>query len=260
MPVYREKLTQTRTRTENASRLKALLIEYHDFRQVRDTEPELSRVAALSQWQAERLKTTHQDLYQDERYRPGLDFLLEDLYSPQTLTRRDDDIDRVFPVMVKLLPDGLLHTVGELVELNLLTQRLDRQLARELFAEMACRHIDAVVYAEAYRRSGQRAERLRQIQLVANIGDDLERYVGSRTLSFALSMTEGAAEMAGLGELHRFLRRGFAAFRAMDGVNELLNRIVSRETDVLEALFRGDAQVLDHTRGVSVPAGSLSGR
>jgi len=258
--VYREKLTQTRTRTENAARLKSLLIEYHDFRQVRDTEPSRSRVAALSQWQAERLKTTHQDLYQDSRYRAGLDFLLEDLYSPQALTRRDDDIDRVFPVMVRLLPDALLHTVGELVELNLLTQRLDRHLAQELFTVMSCRHIDAAAYAQAYRRSGQRDERLRQIQLVANIGDDLERYVGSRTVSFALSVTEGAAEMAGLGELHRFLRRGLAAFRAMEGVQQLLTRIVTRETEVLEALYRGDDQILEYAPATAVPPQPLTGR
>lgn len=242
--MYREKLTQTRTRTANAGRLQALLIDYHDFRQRRDNEPEATAVAALCQWQAERLKDTHRDLYQDARYRPGLDFLLEDLYSPQALTARDDDIDRVFPVMVKLLPDALLKTVSELVELNLLTQRLDRMLAAVLFSRMGCRYIDPGVYAEAYRRTGQRHERLRQIQLVANIGDDLDRYVGSRTVSFALSITQGAAEMAGLGELHGFLRRGFAAFRAMEGVEDLLSQIVIRESAVLEGLFQGDESVL----------------
>lgn len=243
--MYREKLINTRARTDNARRLKDLLIAYHDFRQVRDSGTEGDRLAALCQWQAERLKTTHADLYEDSRYRAGLDFLLEDLYAPQTLTRRDDDIDRVFPVMVKLLPDALLATVAELVELNLLTQRLDSQLAHTLFHTQQCRHIDAHTYAEAYRQSAEKEERLRQIQLVANIGDDLDRYVGSRTISFALSITEGAAEMAGLGDLHRFLRRGFSAFRAMNGVDELLTRIVARETEVMEGLFRGDADVID---------------
>ncbi|WP_097459003.1 FFLEELY motif protein [Mangrovitalea sediminis] len=235
--MYRHKLLHSRVRTDNARRLQQLLLDYHDFRNQQAASPQQPALEALRTWQSERLKSSHRDLYEDPRYRDGLDFLLADLYAPTQFTRRDDDVDRVFPVMVKLLPDSVLYTVAELVELNLLSQRLDLQLT-ETWSELG-QPLDEASYCEAFRRCDNRAERLRQIQLVANIGNDLDRYVHSRTISFALSLTEGAAEMAGLGELHGFLRRGFAAFRAMESVDSLLDQIVERETDILEGILQG---------------------
>lgn len=235
--MYRHKLQQSRVRTDNAKRLQQLLLDYHDFRNAQAEQPSLDAIEQVRTWQSERLKATHRDLYDDSRYRDGLDFLLADLYAPTQFTRRDDDVDRVFPVMVKLLPDSVLYTVAELVELNLLSQRLDRQLT-DAWMSLG-QPLDEASYCEAFRACDNRSDRLRQIQLVANIGNDLDRYVHSRTISFALSLTEGAADMAGLGELHGFLRRGFAAFRAMESVDSLLDRIVQRETEILEAIFQG---------------------
>ncbi len=127
--MYRERLVATEVQSENAHRLKRLLLEYHDFRQLKAASPLLDDTRRIADWQAERLKTTHQDLYRHPGYHTGLEFLLADLYAPAGMTRRDDNIDRVFPKMVKWLPDHLLATFAGLVELNLLTQSLDLELA-----------------------------------------------------------------------------------------------------------------------------------
>jgi hypothetical protein len=52
------------------------------------------------------------------------------------------------------------------------------------------------------------------------------------------------ARLAGLGELHDFLQRGYDAFRTMGGASEFLNLIVGRERKLLEALFAGDDSLL----------------
>jgi len=119
--MYRERLVATEVKSENAHRLKRLLLEYHDFRQLKAASPLLDDTHRIADWQAERLKTTHQDLYRHPGYHTGLEFLLTDLYAPAGMTHRDDNIDRVFPKMVKWLPDHLLATFAGLVELNLLT-------------------------------------------------------------------------------------------------------------------------------------------
>lgn len=238
--MYRHKLTHTKTHSENARRLQNLLISYHDFRSSRDQHPLATQVLAIGRWQAARLKRSHQDRYADARYRTALDFLLEDLYAPQTFTRRDDDLDRIFPTLVRLLPDSVLYTLAELIELNLVSQQLDRTLTEQLGADFTAETLSEASYCRAYRACNNGETRLRQIQLVANIGDDLQGYVRSRSLAFALNMTEGAAEMAGLGDLHRFLRRGFAAFRTMGQVDELLSVIVQRETRYHQRLMDGN--------------------
>lgn len=233
----KEKLVNTSVHSENALRLKTLLLDYHEHRELRAVHPLRERIRELSEWQAERLKRTHQDLYHHPKYHEGLDFLLRDLYAPKDFSQRDDDIERIFPVMVKLLPDSVLYTVANLVELNLLTQQLDLALAEQLFTRMNITQITEPAYAEAYYLCDNKALRLHQIQLIANIGNDLEQYVHSRFLAFTLRMTAGPAELAGLGELHNFLTRGFHAFRAMEQVEQLLEIIVSRETRILDRIY-----------------------
>ena len=242
--MYRERLINTKVKSGNAERLQQLLLDYHNFRYRTDKSLE-TPMARLSSWQAERLKKTHQDLYTTQRYHQGLEFLLEDLYAPKEFTHRDDDLERVFPTMVKLLPDNLLYTVGLLVELNLLTQQLDEQLAHVLFNELKVDDISENNYCEGYRLCNNKAQRAHQTQLIANIGNDLDVYVRSRLVRFTLKVTRSPAEMAGLGNLHSFLRRGFEAFHEMKGVDELLEIIVDRETKILNAIYDNDKTPLN---------------
>lgn len=235
----KEKLLNTKVKTNNAERLKQLLLDYHNFRYREDLSLE-APMAELSKWQTERLKVTHQDLYQAPRYHEGLEFLLKDLYAPKEFTQRDDDLERIFPVAVKLLPDNLLYTISLLVELNLLTQQLDKSLADVLFNQLKVKEISAASYCEAYRLCNNKAQRQHQTQLIANIGNDLDVYVQSRLVRFTLKATRSAAEIAGLGNLHSFLRRGFSAFQEMNGVDELLAIIIKRESAILEAIYNNE--------------------
>jgi len=249
----KDKLLKARVRSENAKRLQQLLLDYHYHREALHQQPLKEHIELLGDWQAERLKLTHADLYHNPRYHEALDYLLKDLYAPKEFSRRDSDVERVFPVMVKLLPDHALGTIAGLVELNLLSQQLDLQLAQALFLTLGVREITEENYAQAYRLCDNRTQRLHQIQLFTNIGRDLERYVGSRLLSMTLKMTERPAYMAGLGELHGFLSRGFHSFRAMGGVEELLDRIIQRELQILERIHSGDSTPFGLPKPMLVP-------
>lgn len=242
----KEKLLNTKVRSDNAERLRQLLLDYHNFRYRDDTSLE-AEMETLSHWQAERLKATHQDLYQNPRYHEGLEFLLKDLYAPKEFTQRDDDLERIFPVAVKLLPDNLIYTVGLLVELNLLTQQLDHKLADVLFNQLNVNEITEESYCEAYRLCNNKSLRVHQTQLIANIGNDLDVYVRSRLVRLTLKMTRSPAEMAGLGNLHSFLRRGFSAFHQMGGVDELLELIISRESAILDDIYNDKPSPLNLT-------------
>lgn len=246
--MYRERLVTTDVNSENAHRLKRLLLEYHDFRQLKSTHRLLEDTRRIADWQAERLKATHQDLYQNPGYHTGLEFLLTDLYAPAGMTQRDDNIDRVFPKMVKWLPDHLLGTFAGLVELNLVTQSLDLELAQWFDRHnLSTASITTSDYCDAYRASGQLSIRSRQLELVADTGQQLDRYVRNRTLGWLLSMSRGPAEMAELGDLHSFLHRGYSAFRKMEDVDVLIERLIGRERQVMENILAG------HPEPFSVP-------
>lgn len=239
--MYRERLVATPVTTPGARRLQQVLLAYHDFRQFKSGHELLDSAFTLAQWQAERLKTTHQDLYRHPGYHTGLEFLLTDLYAPAGISRRDDNIDRIFPKMVRWLPENQLDTFAGLMELNLLTQRLDLDLVEVLVArngsvkEMA--GLTETAYCEALRASNRTDERSHQIALVAEVGRQLDRYVRNRTLGWLLSLSRGPAEMAELTDLHSFLHRGYTAFRHMDNVASLIDRLVARESRVLDNIL-----------------------
>lgn len=236
--MYRERLVGTFVSTPGARRLQRVLLAYHDFRQHQSAHPLQDAAFGLARWQAERLRKTHQDLYSRPGYHTGLEFLLTDLYAPVSMSRRDDNIDRVFPRMVKWLSDNQLNTFAGLMELNLLTQRLDLELAEILVArETILAELSESAYCEALRASHRREERIRQINLVAEVGQQLDRYVRNRTLGWLLSISRGPAEMADLTDLHSFLHRGYVAFRQMERVELLIDRLVSRETRVLDNIL-----------------------
>jgi len=238
--MYRDRLVATPVHSEAASRLQRLLLAYHDFRQHKIAHPLLEDTFKVADWQARRLKDTHRDLYEHPGYHAGLEFLLTDLYAPAGMTRRDDNIDRVFPKMVKWLPENLLDTFAGLVELNLVTQQLDLELAELLEqVEQPLSVLDTSTYCEAFRASQRLEDRARQIELVSEVGQQLDRYVRNRTLGWLLSMAKTPAEMADLSDLHSFLHRGYSAFRRMEDVDSLIERLVQRERRVMEQILAG---------------------
>ena len=238
--MYRERLVATPAHSDSARRLQLLLLDYHDFRQYKATHSLLEHTFRIADWQAERLKATHADLYQHPGYHTGLEFLLTDLYAPAGMTQRDDNIDRVFPKMVKWLPDNLLDTFAGLVELNLITQRLDLELAELCHSSgLSPSELSSDAYCQIFRSSQQLEQRERQITLVAEVGHQLDRYVRNRTLGWLLSMSRAPAEMAGLSDLHSFLHRGYYAFRKMDNVELQIDRLVTREKRVMKNILDG---------------------
>lgn len=237
--MYRDRLVATPVTAPGARRLQEVLLAYHDFRHYRAGHELLPATHALARWQAERLKTTHYDLYNHPGYHTGLEFLLTDLYAPVSGSRRDDNVDRVFPKMVKWLPEKQLDTFAGLMELNLLTQRLDLDLVEILAVRVddSLTGLTETTYCEALRASNRIDERMQQINLVAETGRQLDHYVRNRTLGWLLSIGRRPAEMAELTDLHNFLQRGYTAFRHMGNVELLISRLVARETRVLDNIL-----------------------
>lgn len=251
--MYRDRLVNTPVHSDNGRYLQQQLLAYHDFRHHKADHPLAPQLAELAGWQAERLKATHRDLYRHPGYHDGLNFLLTDLYAPAGMTRRDDNIDRIFPKMVKWLPDQVLATFAGLVELNLVTQQLDLALAQTLASlGYDTATLTEAQYCEGYRATRSQPQRQRQIDLVSSVGRQLDRYVRNRTLGWLLNMTRGAAEMADLADLHDFLLRGFRAFRAMDDVETLIDQLVHRENRVLAQILDAHPSPFDLT-GEPVP-------
>jgi hypothetical protein len=194
-------------------------------------------------WQADRLARTYPDLLASPRYGPAAEFFLSDLYGPKDFSARDEAVGRIIPTMSRMLPASALETIALAVELDALSEALDQRLAAALRRSQPGAHALAITeaaYAAAYRAAGSAAERERQIWLVGRIGAALDQLARKPLIAGALRLMDGPAHAAGLGALHEFLARGFAAFRGMRGADEFLATIAARESRINIRLFADD--------------------
>lgn len=212
----------------------------HRLHAERSTNPILAgTLERVADWQARRLRMTYADLAVDKRYTAAIRFFQNDLYGVADFSRRDADLARVVPMMVKVLPEGVIVTTALAMELNALSHELDRVLAARL--PRADGHFSVTEYCKAYRRAGNFPMRERQIRLIGDIGAALDHYVQKPLVRTALTMMRQPARLAGMAALQDFLERGFAAFRTMHGAREFLATIHERETRIMQAIVDGSS-------------------
>ena len=182
-------------------------------------------------------------MLESPRFHDAAQFFLAELYGPSDLSRHIEDVRRIVPVMMAALPEAGLATVAHAIELNRLSESLDSEMV-EALSDRATQITDAA-YAQAYRAVGREADRSRQIDLIALLGQALDRLTRYRFIGIALRAMRGPAELAGLGELQGFLERGYGAFSAMcGGAAEFVAIVAARERALLAALLAGDASAL----------------
>lgn len=191
----------------------------------------------LADWQSRRLLQTYADLAEHPRYADAIAFFRTDLYGGDELAQRDADLAKVVPVMVRVLPASAIETLAEAMELSVLSMELDRVLLEQL--PRANGPFTVVEYCRAYRRAGNIPQRRRQIALIGSVGRSLDMLVHKPLVRSALAMMRKPARVAGFGSLQSFLERGFEAFRHMGGAKAFLDRIETRELEILEAIVAG---------------------
>lgn len=203
-------------------------------------EPEFQeRFFAVQKWLAGRLTRTHTDLLEDDRYRAVTQFFLSDLYGGLDLSELAREVERALPIATRLLPDSVMRTSAVALELNALTGELDEALTTALFETMGCSEITEKDIIEAYRLCDFQAERHHQLDLLAELGGGLDRYVRSRVIYATFKIAHRPALMAGLGGLYDFLGRGFEVMRPMGSAQDFLNQFIGKERAIVDAICAG---------------------
>jgi hypothetical protein len=204
-----------------------------------DPRNRLSLLGPLRRWQAERLRESFTDFLASPKQRPAAEFFLTDLYGDFDVSGRDRDVERVLPLMRRVLPGKLLGAAADAIELAVLSHALDLRTAAALHELMDGPPIHGDAYAQAYRNVGLRRLRRHQVMLIHRVGMDLDRAVSKPAIGALLRLSRGPAKAAGLSQLQSFLERGFAAFRALEGAGAFVEEIARRELQVSDRLFEG---------------------
>ena len=221
---------QVVSKQSGAAALKTQLERVRRARDPKDTRNQDPRLKNLQVWQSERLERDYTDVRKVPKNLLACNFFLYELYGDADFARRDQDVERIYPIMVKVLPGAVLGTVSRAVELNALSHELDLAM----LAHLPNGVLTEADYARAYRLSVPVDQRRYQLSLILRLGRELARVVQIPLMYRLLQLCRWPAKMAGLGALQLFLERGFAAFVALDGAKPFLGEIRTREVAFLK--------------------------
>jgi hypothetical protein len=193
----------------------------------------LPTIRAVQAWQCKRLMTSHKKMYEQSKFKPAVEFFVNELYGPKDFSQRDKDIARVAPKMAKLLPETALQSLVSALHLNALSFELDFDIAKKL----KDKDINRETYLEAYRACDNRNARQQQIYFIEVLGKDLAEVVKMRGISALLLLSRKPAKLAGVQALHEFIESGFKAFKKLGNVDDFILPIIHFEQGLMNQMF-----------------------
>jgi hypothetical protein len=224
-----------------------------------------SALHAVKGFQAQRFTHTYADLLAPGPYAQAARFFLEELYSSRDYAQRDAQFARIAGALQRLFPQPVVGTALRLAELHALTEEIDFAMAQAwhpapqaIAAEPGAIALPSH-YVAVWRAVGQRDGRLRQLQGVLSMGEDLSRLTRTPGLRMGLKMMRGPARAAGLSALQHFLELGFDTFAGMraapGGSEHFLAQVQARESRLIEALFDAELAHAAALLGPTLPSG-----
>ena len=223
-----------------ASRLREMLARNHEIalQTVEDAFPS-DAFDLLQSWQSQRIATSFEELLSQQDCVEAGRFFLSELYGGHDFRKRDEDIGIVMPVMIRFLPDKVLHSMSEAFELQAISLEFDMAMA-ERMATVEMNSLDMGGYCEVYLAVGDHEGRGRQVELIRTLGYDLDKLVHKRFVSTLVRLLHGPAHAAGFGQLQDFLENGLNSFRALADAPRFIDTIYNSEKASMERMFDGD--------------------
>lgn len=211
------------------------------------SDPVLAKhLPGLRAWQSQRLASSFAHFREDPAKRLAAEFFLSDLYGDADFMQRDEEAAKILPKMARILPATLLQAAVDSIELSVLSHALDIRMARVLAGTgVKPDGIDTDGYQLAYRKTGLRRLRARQIDLVLDVGQRLDSVIKMHGIGKLLAASRLPARMLGLAHLQGFLERGFTAFHQLGGAEAFLAEIHQQESCIAERLRNGSRNPFD---------------
>ncbi len=228
----------------SAQQIQKALQAVAELRAQHAANPPLARAsAAVKRFQAQRFQATYADLLHSPRYKAAAHFFLHELYSDKNYADRDQQFARIATTIARIFPQAVVNTAGALAEVHALTEKLDDLMAQQWLVDeqKTADSVAAGRYIRCWSAVADDAARQRQLAVVLDLGQSLNRLTRMPGLRTMLKMMRKPAGVAGLESLQKFLEAGFDAFATMRGADEFLALIQQRETEWIRSLFEDNA-------------------
>lgn len=191
----------------------------------------------LQAFQVQMLTADYADFGVQPRYAALMRFFFSALYAPQDFSRRNASFRTLHDWLVGLIGQDPVRVLAQAIELNDLTESLDDDMVIALRILGVSDHITRDLWEEAYRRVGRRADRIRQVEMLVEIGKVLDTVAAVPLVDVQLRAVRPAVALLGWEHVVDFLVEGYAAIRTARPIAAALEAIRRREQARIDRLL-----------------------
>ncbi len=227
--------------------IRQLLAHYYSLEFHQD--PQLAeRLDAIQRWQKRRMQHIHAKLFAVPEHQLMTQYFMTRLYGGpdfDVLAQQCAQVLNVAKILEGLAPDSTIKTAFQAVELTLLSIELDQSLAKLMTDDLLDDEHDITAndqqIIQLYLQANQAEERYRQLALLDNLGQSLDKYVHSRLIKSIFKFSKGLSSRNGLNEGYAFLDEGFVAMAPLKSAEVFIGQYTQGERAVIDLIYAGDA-------------------
>ena len=209
--------------------------------------PEIyQRLQDVQAWQKQRMQCTHLKAFAEKQNILMAEYFLNRLYGGPDFDALAQQIARLTKYAhkaEKLIPDNAIKTGTAGVSLAILAVQLDEQVAMQLLQDYhPYEPLTDEMMRLTYLKLDQMQGRLKQLDLLDQLGKSLDKYMRSFVVYAAFKMCKGAANKYNFNVMYDFMQDGFLAMKPLKSAEKFVKDFTAVERQIIEKVHTGDLQ------------------
>ena len=204
----------------------------------------LARLQDVQQWQKQRMQHTHAKQFAEKHNVLMSEYFINRLYGGpdfDALAQQIARLTRYAHKAEKLIPDNAIKTGTSGVQLAILAVQLDEQVAMQLLADYPSNPpLTDEMMRLTYLKLDQGKDRLLQLQLLDDLGRNLDKYMRSFMVYTAFKMCKGAASKYNFEIMYDFMQDGFLAMKPLKSAEKFVREFTAVERQIVQRVHAGD--------------------
>jgi hypothetical protein len=202
------------------------------------------RLADVQAWQKQRMQNTHAKQFAEKQNILMAEYFLNRLYGGPDFDALAEQIARLCKYAhkaEKLIPDNAIKTGTAGIELAILAVQLDEQVAMRLLQDHHPHEaLTDEMMRQAYLKLDQGTLRLKQLDLLDQLGRALDKYMRSFMVQAAFKMCKGAANKYHFEVMYDFMQDGFNAMKPLKSAEKFVSDFSALERQIVARVHAGD--------------------
>lgn len=202
------------------------------------------RLQDVQAWQKQRMQATHSKQFAEKQNVLMSEYFLNRLYGGPDFDALAEQIARLMKYAhkaEKLIPENAVKTGTSGVSLAIFAVQLDEQVAMQLLEDYHPHEaLNDEMMRLTYLKLDQGQPRLKQLDLLDQLGCSLDKYMRSFMVQTAFKMCKGAASKYNFNIMYEFMQDGFLAMKPLKSAEKFVKDFTAVERQIIHKVHAGD--------------------